>query len=62
MNLKESLILYLKALLLFGLIVLLSSNLVKSGFNHNDGLMQIGYLTYWGLVFLADTINNKKTQ
>ena len=60
MNHKKSLILYAKALLLFVIIVVLSMQLIKSGVNDNDGLVLIGYLIYWGLVFVADTINNKK--
>ena len=60
MNHKKSLILYAKALLLFIIIVVLSMQFIKSGVNDNDGLVLIGYLIYWGLVFVADTINNKK--
>ncbi len=60
MNHKKSLILYTKALLLFVIIVVLSKQFIESGVNDNDGLVLIGYLIYWGLVFVADTINNKK--
>lgn len=60
MDHKKSLILYAKALLLFIMIVVVSNYFVKSGVNDNNGLVLIGYLIYWGLVFVADIINNKK--
>lgn len=58
---KKRLSFYLKSILVFFALYFISIVLVPTSSNDNNSSVILGFYIYWGLVIIADTIENKKS-